>query len=318
MTVMPAVLDPEMVAAKQKSEEILPGGLGDIPTQPIAVTRERYRSERAWWNAEAPDLPLVEDVGLAGPNGPFKVRVYRPVADGVLPVVVWFHGGGFVYGDLDTHDRWCRMLAQDAGCAVVAVDYHLAPEAKFPAPLVDGIATLEWLSANAGPYQLDAGRIAMGGDSAGASISLGIALWKKADLAGRLKALTLIYGNYGIDPQTTSIKLYGGPDHGLSGPVRAYFRESYLATPGDAQDLRVNQLAADLSGLPPVFLGYAECDPLADASPALAARLEAHGVQNSLHRYDGVLHGFIQMSRMVSKANVCRADTAAFLKAAFG
>lgn len=300
---LPPGLDPQMRAALEEDARRNPGGTGELTTLPIDEVRRRYAAGRAFWNADRPDLPEVADRAAPGPHGDIPVRLYFPVATRPLPVLVFFHGGGFIYGSIDTHDKICRWIALRSGVAVCSVDYRLAPEFKFPSPLQEAEAVVDWLRADGRELGIDASRLALGGDSAGASISLGTAVALKA--AGRfdlLSGLVLFYGNYGLGGDTESGRLYGGAEFGLSNERRRFYREAYWSEDTDPADPRLNPLGADLSGLPPVFIGAADMDLLRDNSPALADKLADQGVAHELHIYPGVTHGFLHMTRMVSQS----------------
>ncbi len=309
----PGALHPEMVAVLRKAREFTPKPL-DIATAPIAEVRAEYLRSRAYWNQAAPALPKVLNFTAEAPAGPVPVRIYCPREGGPpLPVLLYCHGGGFIYGDLDSHDNICRQIASRSGWAVLAIDYHLAPEAKFPTPLEDTHAVIGWLDAKAADLGLDAACVAMGGDSAGASITMGVAMELKARRPDYLKHLILAYGNHGLGNDCRSARLYGGPAYGLDDAKRAFYRASYYARAEDAADPRNAQLTTDLRGLPPAFIAVAELDPLHDNGPALAAALSAAGVANRCQTYDGVLHGFLHYTRMCGVSVAAHDDIAAAL-----
>lgn len=296
-------IDPEMAAAMLKSRELVPEGRLDVTKTPMDKVREQYFGERAYWNEDGPAMPRTEDVTVDGPHGPIPMRVYYPGTDGTLPVLLYFHGGGFIYGGIRSHDKVCRWIADRSGVAVASVDYRLAPEHKFPTPVDEALAVLDHSIAAAETLGIDPDRIGMGGDSAGASITMGTALSLKA--AGRtdaLKFMLLIYGNYGLGYDCDSSVKYNDEVFGLSETRRRFYRSSYMANDADQDDFRLKHLAADVSGLPPAFLAAAEMDPLCDNTPALAAHLDNAGVANRSKIYPGVLHGFIHLTRMVGRA----------------
>ena len=205
-----APTDPQMQAVLDKNMENVPSPL-DATNAPIDAVREQYLAGRAFWNEVGPDLPTVRDYQVAAPAGPVMVRLYRPSPDGQsLPVLLYCHGGGFIYGNLDSHDNICRQIAERSGWAVLAIDYHLAPEYKFPIPLEDVHAVIDWLDGQAPALGLNLDRVAMGGDSAGASITVGVALELRDQRPDYLQKMILIYGNHGLGPECQSVKLYGG------------------------------------------------------------------------------------------------------------
>lgn len=304
-------IDLEMAAAMLKARELMPEGRLDIATAPIEAVRAQYLAGRAYWNEDGPVLPRTRDRMADGPHGPIPVRLYYPRRARNLPVLLYFHGGGFVYGGIASHDKICRWLADGAGAVVASVDYRLAPEHKFPTPLDEAVAALDWVIANADELGVDPRRMGMGGDSAGASITLGTALTLKA--AGRgdvLKFMLLFYGNYGLGYDSHSSRKYNDEIFGLPEARRRFYRSCYVANEADNDDPRLNQLSADLSGLPPAFIGAAEMDPLCDNSPALSQALRAAGVATELRVYPGVLHGFLHMTRMVTMARHALNDAA--------
>jgi len=307
-----ARLDPQMAAAMARDAELVtwPAPVSELP---VAESRRLYKQGRAWWNAGRPELPAVERREIMGPVGPVPLRVYYPSEQRPLPGLVYAHGGGWVLGDLDTHDKIMRRLALAAGMAVVGIDYTLSPEVKFPVAIEETVALFRVLRERGGDWGLDPARLAMAGDSAGANMTVGVALMLKDEAHELIKAALLYYGSFGL-AESESRRLYGGPEDGLSAADMAFYSRAYLHDPADARDPRRNNLLAEVSGLPPMFLAAAELDPLHDDSPAFAAHLEAAGVSHELKSYAGVLHGFLHYSRMVDKASEALEDGAAFLR----
>lgn len=305
-----ARLDPEMRAAMAESARVLAGVAVDW--KDLAAARRAYETERSYWNADKPDVAMVRDHVLPGPHGPIPVRLYRPVAEGLLPVLVYLHGGGYVLGSLDTHDRAMRLLALKSGAAVLGIGYRLAPEHRFPVQLDEAAAVLDWIAAHGASLELDRRRVALGGDSAGAHLALGAALQRKPADAP-LKALVLYYGAFGLG-DSLSRRRFGTAASGLSRADLAYYDASYLGRPAPMGDPRYDCLAGDLAGLPPAYILACELDPLLDDSLALAALLGDAGVPHHLRRYDGVLHGFLHYSRVIPKAMQALDEGAAALK----
>lgn len=266
----------------------------------------------------ATPLPVVRDLSLPGPGGAIKARLYRPSADGVLPGLVFFHGGGWVIGDLDSHDDLCRDLAAETHCAVLAVDYRLAPEHRFPAAADDAIAATGWVQANAAGLGIDARRLAVGGDSAGGNLAAVCALASR-DAGSPLAAQLLIY------PVTDMSRLDGesyrsnAEGYGLTAGAMAWFRDHYLADAAAAQDWRVSPLlASDLGRLPPALVVTAEFDVLRSEGEAYARQLAAAGVPTELRRYDGMIHGFASMAGVLDTGRQVRGDMARWLKGVLG
>jgi acetyl esterase len=237
----------------------------------------------------------VVDREVPGPAGPLAVRVYRPGPDRPLPTLMYFYGGGWALGSLDTGDAVCRALANRAGCLVVAAAYRLAPEARFPAAVHDCHAATAWVAANAAEVGADPDRIAVGGDSAGGNLAAAVALLARdrADVA--LAGQLLVYPNTDHGSDTTSMREADDPALFNRTSV-AWYWGHYLSTQEDGLDPLASPLRApSLAGLPPALVITAEYDPLRDEGEAYARRLAAEGVPAELIRYDGMAHGFFTM-----------------------
>lgn len=239
--------------------------------------------------APRPEIDQVKDLDADGPAGAIPMRLYRPSAHATLPVVLFIHGGGFVFGDLDTHDALCRTLALQSGMAVAAVDYRLAPEHPYPAALDDCHAALRWLAANADALGLDAARIGLGGDSAGGQLAVATAL-KARDRGPPLRHLALLYPL--VDPHCASASMTAfGQDYMLTRAFLEWSWAAYAAT-GAKTDPFVQLAAADLAGAPPTTIITAGYDPLCDEGRDLAERLASAGVRVSAHHFPDMIHGF--------------------------
>ena len=270
----------------------------------------------------APEVALgrVEDRTMPGPAGPIPVRIYRPESDSndALPVLVYYHGGGWVIGSIETHDGTCRELARDAGCVVVSVDYRLAPEHRFPAAADDCYAALEWVAANGGEIGADASRIAVGGDSAGGNLAAVVSLMAR-DRGGPELALQLLV--YPVTDADFSRVSYTDNATGylLERDAMVWFWGHYVPDEADREHAYAAPLRADdLTGLPRALVLTAEFDPLRDEGEAFAARLEEAGVETTLTRYDGMIHGFYAMTMLVEAAREAVAQSAVALREAFG
>jgi acetyl esterase len=240
-------------------------------------------------------IGAVRDAVVAGPAGPVPVRIYRPVDAGAspLPVAVFTHGGGWVVCDLDSHDGVCRAIANASGAVVVAVDYRLAPEHRFPAGLEDAYAVLRWAAANAGELGGDPQRLAVVGDSAGGNLAAALALLARDRGGPAIGAQVLVYPVTDHDFTTASHRDPGDPKVLQSEEVQ-YFWQEYLADPADAADPRASPLRApSLAGLPPALVITAAFDPLRDEGETYAARLADAGVPVELVRYDSMMHSFV-------------------------
>jgi acetyl esterase len=235
----------------------------------------------------------VEDRTVPGPHGDIPVRIYTPTgATGTLPGLVWFHGGGWVIGNLDSADFACRMVTNASGCRLVSVDYRLAPENKFPAPVDDCLAATTWVAENGGSLGIDPSRIAVGGDSAGGNLAAAVAHLAK-DAGGpaiAFQALVYPVTDYGWETGSYRDNAEG---YLLTRASMEWFWGHYVNTAADGEDPRCSPLRAkDLSGLPPAIVITAEFDPLRDEGEAYAKRLKEAGVPTTQKRYDGQIHGF--------------------------
>jgi acetyl esterase len=260
----------------------------------------------------------VEDRSLPGPAGPIPVRVYRPLGTGPepLPGLVYFHGGGFVLCGLDSHDFACRGLANAAGCAVVSVDYRLAPEHPFPAAPEDCHAAARFVAENPSEFGVDPRRLAIGGDSAGGNLTAVVALMARDRGGPQLRFQLLIYPVTDCSFETRSYR-ENAEGFFLTRRQMRWFWEHYLADPAQAADPYASPLRAEkLEGLPPALVITAEYDPLRDEGEAYAARLREAGVPVAQSRYEGMIHGFFSMGNAVDRGRDAVAEAAAALRAA--
>ncbi len=292
----------EMKAALAKGAEMAGGAAVDA-SGGVEELRRKYSKDRVYWNEVKPDLAAVEDFAVPGPGGAVPVRLYRPSAKPGLPVMLFAHGGGYVVGSLDSHDRICRLIAERSGAAVLAVDYRLAPEHKFPAAVEDLEAALSWLKAAGAARGLDPARVAIGGDSAGGNLALAVALSRKAAGDYPFKGLALIYGVYD-NADTPSRQQFGGEAFSLPMTAMTFFDKAYSRDAADDDNpFRHPAKAVDFSGLPPCLVSAAGCDPLRDDSRNIVPKLEAAGVAVDFEEVPGVLHGYLHMSRMLPAAD---------------
>jgi acetyl esterase len=294
-------------------------GLPPTHTLSPAEARAFYRERRTFTQPEPPEVALVRDLQADGPHGAIPLRLYRPLAaapEAVLPVLVYFHGGGWVIGDLDTHDVLCRELANAAGCAVVAVDYRMAPEHRFPIAVDDCLAATYWVRRNATALGVDATRLAVGGDSAGGNLAAVVAL--AARDAGDLSiAFQLL-----IYPATDQRR--GAPSHQANGQgylltadTMDYFHDHYVPDPVHDVDWRASPLLhEDLSHLPPAFVLTAGYDPLRDEGLMYSQRLSEAGNRATHICFERQIHGFITMGKVLDEANTAVGLCAAELRRA--
>ncbi len=261
-------------------------------------------------------LARVEELSIPTRDGAtIAARLYAPAKQG-LPVLLYFHGGGFTIGSVATHDALCRQLSHLGQCAVVSVDYRLAPEHKFPTAANDAWDALQWLAREAAALGLDPSRIAVGGDSAGGTLAIVCAI--AARDAGLPLALQLLfYPGCAAHQDTPSHKTYA--EGFVIGEAQiSYFFNHYVNSPADREDWRFAPLLApDVEGVAPAWIGLAECDPLVDEGVLYADKLRAAGVEVDLEIYRGVVHEFIKMGRAIPQALQAHADAARALKHAF-
>ncbi|HXJ81662.1 MAG TPA: alpha/beta hydrolase [Candidatus Methylomirabilis sp.] len=278
--------------------------------------RESMRSRTATLGPFEDVASVVEHrVPVAG--GDIAVRVYSPSDPGPHPALVFYHGGGWVIGDLYTHDGICRSITNAAGCVVASVDYRLAPEFKYPVAAEDSYAGLRWVVTNAGRLQIDARRVAVGGDSAGGNLATVVALMARDRGGPALVQQTLIYPvtNYELDTPSYHENATGFL---LTREGMRWFWRHYLAREEQGKEPYASPLlAASLAGLPPALVITAGCDPLRDEGEAYAARLRDAGVPVTLTRYEGIFHGFIRMTRLHDKAKAALDEMAGSLRKAF-
>jgi len=259
----------------------------------------------------------VEDRTVPGPAGPIPVRLYHTVQGHARPALVYFHGGGFVICDLESHDGLCRSLANGSGCTVVSVDYRLAPEHKFPAAVDDAYAATEYIAGHASDFRIDPERIAVGGDSAGGTLATVVAMLARDRGGPRLKFQLLIYPLVDAEDRSPSMVEYE-KDHFLTRESLEWFLGHYLR-PEDRKHPHVSPLnAANLRDLPPAMIVTAECDPLRDQGEAYARKLQAAGVRVELKRYEGMIHPFFSLAGILDTAKVAMADSGSALRRALG
>jgi acetyl esterase len=262
----------------------------------------------------------VDDASAEGPSGAIPLRVYRPADTAAgpsgFPILVWYHGGGFVIGDLDTADSTCRKLANRAGAMVVSVDYRLAPEHPAPAPFDDCWAAVCWVADMGKELGGDATRLAVGGDSAGGNLSTLVALRARDDSGPPIRHQLLVYPVTDLTMSHPS-QVDNGEGYFLTREAMDWFRDHYLDADADPKDPSVSPLFVDdLSRLAGAHIITAEFDPLRDEGEAYAARLRDSGVAVDLRRYDGMIHGFFQMTGVTPVAESAVTDAASKLRAA--
>jgi acetyl esterase len=288
-------------------------------TIPVDQARAQFTRSRKIYVAPAQAVAAVADRTVPGPDADIPVRVYRPAGAGpaaLLPALLFFHGGGWVFGDLDSHDPLCRELCNLAGCAVVSVAYRVAPENKFPAAVEDAVAAICHVAAHGKELGIDGSRLAAGGDSAGGTLAAVAALTFRDQGGPRLRLQVLIYP---VTDMALDSPAYARIPTGYTLPRERmlFFREAYLRGPEDVADWRASPLKArDLSNLPPALVLTAAQDPLVDEGKAYADRLAAAGVPATYSCYEGMVHGFLSMAGAIDTGHAGIAEVAAALKRA--
>lgn len=286
------------------------------PLESMPVPEARAFVEQGW-AAPASGITDMEDVEIAGPRGPLRLRIHRPrgVA-GPLPVLVFFHGGGWVLCSFDTHDYACEEIATKTPCIVVSVDYELSPESQFPGPVDECYAATVWASENAAKLGAKPGPVAIGGDSAGGHLAAAVAL-RARDNGLPLALQVLIYPVTDATFDNGSY-LEFAEGFGLTRVAMIWFWEHFLGPDGDADHPEASPLRAkDVSGVAPAYVVTAEYDVLRDEGEAYAAKLKAAGVPTDFHRVDGLLHGFVTQKDLFDGTAIEHDSIAAALRKAF-
>ena len=273
--------------------EGLDAGFPSVHTMTGAQARALIRS-RFVPAAQPEPVAEVRDETVPGPGGDIPVRIYRPDRPGALPILVYAHGGGFVFCDLDSHDGLCRDFANRLGAVVVSVDYRLAPENPWPAAAYDFAAATQWVYDNALAIGGDARRVAVGGDSAGGNLAAVTALMARDNAGPPIAAQLLIYPVIAADFDNESYRLFGKGFYNPK-PALQWYWDQYVPAPDDREHPYASPLGADLAGLPPTIIVVAGHDPLRDECIAYADALEASGVVTVRCVFEGGIHGFITM-----------------------
>jgi acetyl esterase len=268
-------------------------------------------------NADREPIHRCWDETLAGPRSGVPVRFYRPDGEGLLPVLVYLHGGSWVVGDLDSHDADCRSLANLVGCLVVAVHYRLAPEDRFPAPVEDTYAVLAWLNRSASEVGGDPERVAIGGVSAGGNLAAAATLMARDRGGPSIVHQLLVYPITDVGLDTPSYERFAD-GHVLTRASMRWAWAQYLRRPEDGFHPYASPLRApSLDGLPPALVITAECDPLCDEGEAYGRRLQAAGVHAVVSRFSGMVHTFFSTFPPLDATRRARSEAAAALRCAF-
>jgi acetyl esterase len=313
---MPVILDADATAVFKAFQE---AGRPAYETLTPAEARDFYLQARLITNPDPPELKSVAPLAIPSPHGLIPARIYTPMKlrqkNGLAPGLVFFHGGGWVIGDLDSHDVVCRKLADEGQLIVVAVDYRRAPEHKFPAAIDDAVAATSWIAGQATELGIDAARLLVGGDSAGGNLAAVVAIAAREGKGPAISGQVLIY------PATDFAMTH--PSHSepetsilLTHSVIRWFRDHYLNGAADIHDWRASPArASSLIGLPPAYVLTAGADPLRDEGEEYAGRLKDAGVAVTHRSFPGQFHGFFTMGKLLQQANVAASEIGAWLKA---
>src|SRR5580704_14966607 len=309
---MPVTLDPDAAAVFKAFQE---AGRPAFETISPGEARELYLAGRFVTNPEPPELKSVKPLAIPAPHGSIPARLYTPrtlrQTGGLAPCLVFFHGGGWVIGNLDSHDVACRKLADEGELIVISVDYRLAPEHKFPAAVDDAINATTWIAGNAKSLGIDASRLMVGGDSAGGNLAAVVALSARDGNGPAIAGQVLIYPATDFamthpshrEPETSIL---------LTHSVIKWFRDHYLNGVADVGDWRASPVRAKtLIGLPPAYVLTAGADPLRDEGDEYAARLKEAGVSVTYRYFPGQFHGFFTMGKLLNQANVAAREIGA-------
>lgn len=275
----------------------------------MAARRAVAERVRKPWREDGPIMAEQSEIDMGG----VRLRLHRPVADTKLPVMLYIHGGGWTLFSIDTHDRLMREYAARAGIAVLGIDYSLSPENKFPIALEECAGALDWIGQQADALNLDAGCVLIGGDSAGANLSVATCLLQRQRGRPLPLAMLLNYGAFAPE-HTPSYARFGAGDYSLEADEMDIFWANYVDTPDQLADPLVAPLRADLSGMPPAFLAIAECDILADCNEAFARKLEDAGVPTRALTYSGATHSFLEAVSIAPLARRALDDQGAWIR----
>jgi acetyl esterase len=281
---------------------------------PITARADRLEPMKAL-GGEPDVLGRVEDLSVPGPGGNVLLRVYASEHGGIRPALIYFHGGGFVFGNLDTHDAACRAIAKESGAVVISVDYRLAPEHKFPAAVEDSYAATIWVRQNAAKLGIDPGCISVGGDSAGGNLATVVAIRCRDAGGPALASQVLIYPVTDVSSFDTDSHRDFAEGYFLTRAAMNWFTGHYVRSADVTRHPEVSPLLApDVSGLPPALVITAEFDPLRDEGEAYAHRLRQAGVPVTISRYPGMVHGFVSMRGVLAGGRQAIQEVAEFTR----
>lgn len=306
-------LDPQIAAVVQQFS-----GLAQPDFTQLQASQYRQFSDNLMPLIPGAQMHEVRELRVAGAAGELDARLYRPLDRPDLPLLVFFHGGGFMVGNLDTHDNLCRSLAEQVEAVVVSVAYRLAPESTYPAAPLDCYQATCWLVEHGAELGYDASRLALAGDSAGANLAIAVSRQAAASNGPSISYQCLFYPVTDAGCDSASYRLFA-EGYLLSAEMMRWFWLQYLERPEQADEALASPLGADdLHGLPPTSVFTAEYDPLRDEGEVFAQRLSEAGVATRMHRCEGMIHGFVSMAPFVDGGAKALAQAAADLRTALG
>jgi len=314
------MLDAEAAFVLDLMEKAAAAGRPKLHTLSASVGRAVADKLSADGEVEPAEVAAVSDGTLPGPHGAIALRCYRPigVTGNRLATLIYYHGGGFVIGNLETHDSTCRRIANRSRCQVIAIDYRLAPEHPFPVPLDDALAAFRHIRDHAEAFDADPARLAVGGDSAGGNLAAVVCQQARAAGEATPAYQMLIYPATDNTRQMASHRDFAD-GYFLSRDLIDWFLKHYIPAGTDLGDLRLSPLLAkDVAGLPPAFVLTAGFDPLRDEGRAYADRLLAAGIKVTYVNYPGTIHGFFSMTRFLKQGLIANDEAAGVLAAQFG
>lgn len=310
---MPQRLDPEMAAARAVMDAQAAKYPPVVAQEPLGPHRRNNEAQIMIWAEGGPEMHSSTDRWVAARGRKIFCRHHRPTDAATLPLLVWFHGGGWVWASVETHDRLVRELAAGAGMAAVNVDYALSPEARFPQAVLEGAAVVRAIAEEAAAWGIDPTRIVLGGDSAGGNLALAVALALRAEGGPALAGLHLAYPVLDTDFDTPSY-LEFATGFGLTRAGMQTYWSLYLREPTDRLNPLAAPLRAEMAGLPPTLIQLAELDVLRSEGERLGAKMTAAGVAVETRHYAGMLHGFLRLTSAVGTARRAVDEASGWLK----
>lgn len=314
------MLDAEARTLLDLMEEATRAGRPKLEALPYAIGRQAVDKMSEDSEADPPEVAETIDGAFDGPGGAIRYRRYRPlgIEAGSLPTLIYYHGGGFVIGTIETHDSTCRRVANRSRCQVISIDYRLSPEHPFPAPIDDGIAAFRHIRDRAAAFGADPARLAVGGDSAGGAVAAVVCQAMRDAKEQGPAFQMLIYPATDSSQESGSRKEFA-EGYFLSKGLMDWFWKAYVPAGADLADLRLSPLLAkDFAGLPPAFVLTAGYDPLRDEGRAYADRLIDAGVKTTYVNYPGTIHGFFTLTRFLKQGLKANDEAAAVMGAFFG